>query len=238
MLPNEEFALNCRAYYGEIGLVVDAANGEFAHCPYPEDMGDRGYYLLHDHHQHQGILQSKDVDKLCFFIGHARQWLLNCDPFPDNYFELWDIYEKYSKEHNKKFGGDALSDYVKRNPQHQSWAGSQSNKNLTLEQIKERGRKAYAAQPEEAKIRARLNGAPLGGQKTKLLGIGIFDPVRKKELDGVRRMNNTVLFKCTVTGKISTAPALAKYQKNRGIDTTCRERLPEDQQPYNKSNTG
>lgn len=103
MLPNEVFALACRARYEEIGLVVDATNGEFAHCPYPEGMGDSGYYLLHDDHQHQGLLQSKDVGKLCFWIGHARQWLLKCDPIPANYFELWNIYEEYCGHNFKEF---------------------------------------------------------------------------------------------------------------------------------------
>jgi hypothetical protein len=102
MLPNEVFALACRAYYEEQGLIVDKTNGEFAHCPYPEGMGDTGYYLLHGHHQHQGLLQSKDVGKCCFFVGHAKKWLQECDYFPDSYFELWDIYEKYSSEHSKK----------------------------------------------------------------------------------------------------------------------------------------
>lgn len=103
MLPNEAFALACRAYYDEMGLIVDERNGEFAHCPYPEGTGETGYYLLHEHHQHQGILQSRDVDRICFFTGHAKRWLLSCDYWPDNYFELWDIYEKYSVEHAKEF---------------------------------------------------------------------------------------------------------------------------------------
>jgi hypothetical protein len=102
MLPNERFALECRAYYDEIGLVVDRHNGEFAHCPYPEGMGGTGYYLLHDHHQQQGILQSKDVGRLCVFSGYAKRWLMNCDPFPADYFELWDIYEKYVSLHSAK----------------------------------------------------------------------------------------------------------------------------------------
>lgn len=80
-------------------MIVDDRNGEFAHCPYPEDMGETGYYLLHDHHQQQGILQSKDVGKCCFFIGYAKRWLLECEFFPDNYFELWDIYETYANDH-------------------------------------------------------------------------------------------------------------------------------------------
>jgi hypothetical protein len=104
MLPNEVFALACRAYYEEQGLIVDKRNGEFAHCPYPEGMGETGYYLLHGHHQQQGILQSKDIGQCCFFVGHARKWLENLDYFPDGYFELWDIYENYSGKFAVKNG--------------------------------------------------------------------------------------------------------------------------------------
>ena len=98
MLPNEVFALACRACYEEQGLIVDERNGQFAHCPQPKRYGDTGYYLLWEHHQHQGLLQSRDVGECCFFIGSAKKWLLECDPIPDNYFELWEIYEKYSEK--------------------------------------------------------------------------------------------------------------------------------------------
>ncbi len=97
MLPNEVFALACRAYYEEQGLIVDKTNGEFAHCPYPEGMGDTGYYLLHGHHQHQGLLQSRDVGRQCFFTPDVKKWLITANYFPDNYFELWDIFKEYSK---------------------------------------------------------------------------------------------------------------------------------------------
>jgi hypothetical protein len=98
MLPNERFALACRAYYEEQGLIVDETNGEFAHCPYPEGMCETGYYLLHDHHQQQGILQSKDVGKCCFFPADALEWLRKCDYFPDQFLELWDIYTEYASQ--------------------------------------------------------------------------------------------------------------------------------------------
>jgi hypothetical protein len=61
-------------------------------------MGDTGYYLLWEHHQHQGLLQSKDVGRCCFFVGHTKKWLQECDYFPNDYFELWDIYDTYSKK--------------------------------------------------------------------------------------------------------------------------------------------
>jgi hypothetical protein len=102
MLPNEEFALGCRAWYEEQGLIVDETNGEFAHCPQPEKYGDTGYYLLHGHHQQQGLLQSKDIGECCFFSGHTKKWLLECEYFPENYFELWDIYEEYVRLNGAK----------------------------------------------------------------------------------------------------------------------------------------
>jgi hypothetical protein len=102
MLPNEVFAQACRAYYDEIGLDVDATNGEFAHSPLTKKECDTGYYLLHGHHQHQGLLQSKDLNKCCFFASDALTWLKGCDYWPENYFELWDIYDRYSGDNVRK----------------------------------------------------------------------------------------------------------------------------------------
>ena len=95
-MKNEVFALECRRRYAEDGLVVDASNGEFAHCPLPRGMGDTGYYLLHDDHQWQGLLQSKDIGRKCFFDYYARKFLVE-GPFVEGYFELWDTYEKWSR---------------------------------------------------------------------------------------------------------------------------------------------
>ena len=76
---------------------MDATNGQFAHCPFPKGMGETGYYLLWEHHQQQGLLQSRDVGKRCFFVGHAHKWLKECKYWPDNYFDLWNIFEEFSK---------------------------------------------------------------------------------------------------------------------------------------------
>ena len=103
MLPNEVFALACRAYYEKRGLIVDETNGEFAHCPYPRGMGDTGYYLLWEHHQQQGLLQSRDVGRCCFWLGNAKKWLTHCDPWPDDYFDLWDIFEEFSQPKNLSY---------------------------------------------------------------------------------------------------------------------------------------
>jgi hypothetical protein len=102
MLSNERFALECLQRYAESGDIVDATNGQFAHCPQPERYGDKGYYLTWEDHQHQGLLQSRDIGECCFFAGDAKKWLLECDPIPESYFELWDIYEEYSGDNLRK----------------------------------------------------------------------------------------------------------------------------------------
>ena len=104
MLPNEEFALACLAYYEEQGLIVDKTNGQFAHSPLTRKECDTGYHLLWEHHQQQGLIQSRDLGKCCFFTGDAKKWLLAADYFPENYFELWDIYEEFATAGAKKAG--------------------------------------------------------------------------------------------------------------------------------------
>ena len=104
MLPNEIFALKCRERYAEDGLIVDQSNGEFAHCPLPKGLGDSGYYLLHDDHQWQGLLQSKDLGRRCYWIPDAKLWLMKAN-FVEGYFELWDIFDEFNKpgeEHRRK----------------------------------------------------------------------------------------------------------------------------------------
>ena len=109
MLPNEVFALECLARYAKEGLVVDSSNGQFAHCPYPRPKGqkkrlagDLGYWLTFNDHQHQGLLQSVDVGRRCYFIADVKLYL---DTYPPNYFELYDIYDKFnSGEYNSQFG--------------------------------------------------------------------------------------------------------------------------------------
>ena len=104
MLPNEIFALKCRERYAEDGLIVDQSNGEFAHCPLPKGLGDSGYYLLHDDHQWQGLLQSRDVGRRCFWVGDVKRWLSEAN-FVEGYFDLWNILEEFtSGVHTGSYG--------------------------------------------------------------------------------------------------------------------------------------
>ena len=100
LFDNELFAIECMAKYAMEGLNVNYRgihNGrrdQFAHCPTPSSMGDWGYYLTFNDHQHQGLLQSKDMGRRCFWVGHTKGWL---NTYPPNYFELYDIFDEYVK---------------------------------------------------------------------------------------------------------------------------------------------
>ena len=113
MLPNEVFALKCRERYAEDGLIVDQSNGEFAHCPLPRSMGDSGYYLLHEDHQWQGLLQSKDLGRRCYYVGHAKRWLMKAN-FVEGYFELWDIYDEFNGGVHHSHKGKQFSEESRR----------------------------------------------------------------------------------------------------------------------------
>jgi hypothetical protein len=101
LFDNELFAIECVAKYAIEGRVVDSSNGQFAHCPEPRPKGqkhrlpgDRGYWLTFNDHQHQGLLQSVDVGRKCYFTPDVLKYL---DTWPSGFFELYDIYDKFNK---------------------------------------------------------------------------------------------------------------------------------------------
>lgn len=211
MLPNEEFALACRAYYEEQGLIVDKTNGEFAHCPQPERYGNSGYYLLHEHHQQQGILQSKDVGEICFWVGHAKQWLLNCDPIPDNYFELWDIYEHFVTEWARRTGrihgpiGGAAG-HVNRDEEGKSVRAVAHMTKLN-EEKDEFGRSLNA-------VKAAEKANSVKNDRGKSIG-----PVK-----GMSKTNSQ-LWESTIDGFRSNSGNVARHNKSLGEDPKARVRV-------------
>jgi hypothetical protein len=108
LFDNELFAIECMAKYAMEGLIVkyrgihDGHGDEFAHCPEPECKGDWGYYLTYNDHQHQGLLQSKDMGYRCFYTGKVSNWL---KPEQPNFFELYGIFKYYiTGEHSGMHG--------------------------------------------------------------------------------------------------------------------------------------
>jgi hypothetical protein len=251
MLPNEKFALECRAYYDEIGLVVDKRNGQFAHCPYPEGMGETGYYLLWEHHQQQGLLQSRDLNRCCFFPADTLRWLKECDYFSNNFFELWDVYEQYASELGKTAALKTVELGVGvhgRSSEKMSEDGKKASKKahevkneegksiLAIKMGKSGGRKSVDNQSgvhskeymesEKAKEDSRK-----AGKRTAELKAGVHHPdfinsERKREVS--RKGGATAssqVWESTVDGFRSNAAVVARHNKRNGWDPQSRVRI-------------
>ena len=134
MLPNEVFALECIARYAKEGLVRDST-WEFAHCPYPKPRGqknrltgDKGYWLTFNDHQHQGLLQSVDVGRKCYYTYKVKLWL---DTKPPGYEELIVIYNKFNKhtEESKKNISESNSGKIRTEEQNKATSERVSGEN-------------------------------------------------------------------------------------------------------------
>jgi hypothetical protein len=211
MLSNEVFALACRAYYEEQGLIVDETNGEFAHSPLTRKECNTGYYLLHNHHQHQGLLQSRDLNKCCFFSGYVKKWLLTCNYFPDNYFELWDIYEQYANTHAKE---SAEKLHAEKDEFGKSLHALKANAILHAERNEDG--KSIRALAHNERIHSDKNE---DGKSMHAVSIG-----SKGGEKGSRTTNNQ-LWESTIDGFQGRACSVALHNKFHGWDTNARVRI-------------
>jgi len=100
VLTQKEWVEGCLAYYRENDLTPgNPEDGDWdkAHYPLPKGMGDEWTYLLHEHHQVQGVLQSEEVGRCCFFAGAVIRYLNH--HWCDDWFEVFELYEKWQQAH-------------------------------------------------------------------------------------------------------------------------------------------
>jgi hypothetical protein len=103
-MNQHEWVQQCTSFYQNHGLTPgnpEDGDWEECHYPSPKKMGDKTILMLHDHHQVQGLLQSEEYNKMCFFSGDVKSFLIK-GPFVENWFELWDLYEKHLAIHSSK----------------------------------------------------------------------------------------------------------------------------------------
>jgi hypothetical protein len=207
MLPNEVFAVACRSYYNEIGLIVDASNGEFAHSPLTRKECDTGYYLLHGHHQHQGLLQSKDLDKCCFYNVHTLTWLKECDYWPDNYLNLWGIYEEYSSRKSRE--------------------NANKTNSIIHEDKNEEGKSILALKVNEI-VHAKKNeeGKSVVAVKAGKASVASMTPEkRSSNAKEAGRVSSKQVWESTKDGFRSNAGCVARHNKRNGWDPNARSRV-------------
>jgi hypothetical protein len=100
-MNQHEWVLGCQRYYAENyyepGNFEDGV-WEKCHYPVPKCLGGtETVYLLKDHHQVQGLLQSQEFNHRCFGFEGVKTFLEN-SVFTTGWFDLWDIYEYYAKQ--------------------------------------------------------------------------------------------------------------------------------------------
>lgn len=96
-MNQHEFVAGCLAYYRENDIQPGDPNEgrwETAHYPLPRGSGGETIKLLSEHHQIQGLLQSAEVGRCCFFAGDTKRFLTS-GSFVEGWFGLWDLYERW-----------------------------------------------------------------------------------------------------------------------------------------------
>jgi len=84
------------SFYEEQGLTPEPG-GEWqeAHYPDPRDVGNKTIWMLHNDHQQQGLYQSEEYGRPCFYNYDTLRFLTH-GPFVPGWFDLWDLYDKWS----------------------------------------------------------------------------------------------------------------------------------------------
>lgn len=102
-MNQHEWVRACQTRYREQDLTPEPG-GEWqeAHYPAPKGVGTDVIWLLHEDHQVQGVLQSEEYGRMCFFPNDVLKFLKK-GPFIPNWFEIYDLYKKWARENNKKF---------------------------------------------------------------------------------------------------------------------------------------
>jgi len=226
MMNQHDYVKECLAFYEEGGWSPEKG-WEEAHYPAPENQGYETIWMLHDHHQVQGLWQSKEYGQCCFFNGDARRFLTH-GPFVSGWFELWDIYDKYSTLQSSAAGKKAAELGI-------------GIHGRSAEQMTEDGSKG-GTKAAELGVGAhapgvRSRGGKKGGTKTAELGVGVHGRSAEQMTEDGRKggknqprevkvqngkTTNSQKWVCLVTGHISSPGSLSRWQKARGIPTYLR----------------
>lgn len=109
MVNQHEFVKQCLLKYKKES-VDPKKGGQEAHYPAPKGIGKTTIWLTFEDHQIQGLLQSEEYGRCCFFPGHAKEFL-DANFGINDWFYLYDLYEKWtsiSGSRNGSIGGKKI----------------------------------------------------------------------------------------------------------------------------------
>jgi hypothetical protein len=217
-----------------------------AHYPRPQGAGESTTPLTFFQHQFQGVLQSKEEGRCCFYHGDVLGFL-KTSPFFEGYFELWDLYDKWVKDNGRRTAEKGIGVHdpeKKKNGGHRSaelkvGAHAPGVQAMAGKKAAEMGVGAHAlGMSEKGGRKAAELGLGVhapgvrerGGRKTAELQVGVCAPglsskggTRASELKAGVHDGTKVI--CLTTGFITNRGSLTNYQKARGIPTYLRAEL-------------
>jgi hypothetical protein len=250
MITQREYVEGCLQWYEEADLQPgNPEDGEWHECHYPTPKclgGTETVLLLKEHHAVQGVLQSEEFGHPCIY-GWEKQYL------SDGVLHLWkkwmkikaqpsiDVWAAIPPEEKRERGRIAQSKMTKeqlRRGREGMWA------NMTPEQRSAQARHMLDIPPEkreEAVAKAtqtnlKRNPNHFADMARKARAAEPYEKKRKRmeachkpevHAKALAKINGRK-FKCRVTGKISTAGPLTRYQNARGIDPSLRDQVQGD----------
>lgn len=212
-MDQHEFVKKRLQFYADNSIVPgDPEEGvwNYAHYPAPKGMGDKTILLLWEDHQIQGLLQSEEYGKCCFWVGDALSFLRE-GAFVEDWSFLWDLYDKWSSDRARK---SVQKVHSRKNSEGKSILGVNN------------GKKNAARMNEVLHSKKDSKGRSLQG----VLASERLHSERDSQGRSIRGLclaenTNIQQWRCTVTGYISNPGALTNYQRAKGIDTKNRERV-------------
>ena len=104
-MNQHEYVAGVLQYYRENDIIPGDPNEgrwEEAHYPLPRSMGDEVILLKPEHHFVQGLLQSEEVGRCCFWIGRTKKFLQSefVERLPEDFLLLLtQLYDKWTAAH-------------------------------------------------------------------------------------------------------------------------------------------
>jgi hypothetical protein len=207
-MNQHEFVARCQAAYAKLGLEPgnpDDGEWQDAHYPAPDPEGDTTIPLLFADHQIQGILQSEEYGRCCFWSGDTKTFL-DSGPFVEGWFELWDVYEKWQ---------DTAVEKLHTHPDASEWRSRGGKK--AHEEKDELGRSVLALKSVERMCAVIHEEKDEFGRSVK----GVEAAMKMNSHQWQNTHPDWPAF-------ITTSGPLSNWQKKRGIPTEFRIRLPND----------
>ena len=250
MITQREYVEGCLHWYKEADLQPgNPEDGKWQECHYPEPKclgGSHTILLLKEHHAIQGTLQSEEYNHPCIygwekeFLGGTlldtwKKWMkIKAQPAID----AWAAIPPEEKRKRGRIAQSRMTKEQLRRGREGMWA------NMTPEQKSAQARHMLNISPEkreEAVAKAKQtnlerNPHHFADMARKARAAEPYEKKRKRmeachkpevHAKALAKINGRK-FKCRVTGKISTAGPLTRYQNARGIDPSLRDQVQGD----------